>query len=281
METKKNAVTPRSRFRRNMAALARKARVLQFLDHARMLLIYSRNRSRNKAFAKKHPDVQFPPVPLAYDAYGTLDWEFYLGAGQRISTEIAERIQTYLPNRSIRYLEWGCGPGCIIRHMPEKLPPQSQIFATDYNAATIDWCKKSMPGIEFSPNQLHPPLRFEEASFDWVCGLSVLTHLSEENCELWLRELARVTRPNGFILLTTKGEAQAGRLLPREIQLLESGNAVIRGNIEEGKRMYDTILSAPFFHRILPSNLVVMEHSPGGMTDYEDQDLWVLKKLEP
>jgi SAM-dependent methyltransferase len=43
---------------------------------------------------------------------------------------------------------------------------------------------------------------FEEASFDHACSISVLEHIAEPGDEQALRELARVVRPGGRVLVT-------------------------------------------------------------------------------
>ena len=53
-------------------------------------------------------------------------------------------------------------------------------------------------------------LPFEDASFDHACSISVLEHIEERGDEEALRELARVVRPRGRVLVTLP-HAQAYR----------------------------------------------------------------------
>src|SRR5690606_11385803 len=45
-----------------------------------------------------------------------------------------------------------------------------------------------------------------DASVDLLYGISVMTHLTELNQQLWLEEISRILKPGGCALLTTHGE---------------------------------------------------------------------------
>ena len=81
-----------------------------------------------------------------------------------------------------------------MRHLVDELPG-SEIAGTDYNPDTIAWCRANIAGIRFELNGLAPPLAFDDAQFDFVYGISVLTHLSEAMQFAWFDELHRVTKP--------------------------------------------------------------------------------------
>jgi SAM-dependent methyltransferase len=65
---------------------------------------------------------------------------------------------------------------------------------------------------EFAVNPADPPTQYADASFDLVYALSVFTHLPEAMQFAWLRELARITQPGGYLLLTTHGPSLFDRL---------------------------------------------------------------------
>jgi hypothetical protein len=52
-----------------------------------------------------------------------------------------------------------------------------------------------------------------------VYGVSVFTHLDEENQNAWLHELERVTRSGAVLLLTVHGDLTTSGLSPAEIAL--------------------------------------------------------------
>src|SRR5262249_39717824 len=59
----------------------------------------------------------------------------------------------------------------------------------------------------FAQAGLHPPMPFPSDSFDFVYGISVMTHLMPDIQFAWLAELARVTRQDGLCILTFAGDA--------------------------------------------------------------------------
>jgi len=267
----------RRQIRVRFAALARQLGVMQPLDWLRYAYNRAANHSKNRAFAASHPDFPTPPPVLAYDAYSSVDWLHYYATGKQIAEKIGRMITDHLPSGQVRFLEWGCGPACVIRNIPSTLTAGSKIYGCDYNKKTIAWCRATFRDIQFEQNELEPPLVFRDDQFDCTCGMSVLTHLSEARCKAWLEELTRVTCRGGIIILTTKGDSHAYRLLPEEQKRLKSGCAVVRDRIEEGKRMYDTILPESYMRAILPTSLRILQHVPDGMPEYQ-QDLWILRK---
>ena len=59
-------------------------------------------------------------------------------------------------------LDWGCGPGRIIRHLPDILGNNCSYFGTDYNAESIAWCSKNIQNVAFNHNQLNASLPWRE-----------------------------------------------------------------------------------------------------------------------
>jgi len=112
-------------------------------------------------------------------------------------------------------LDWGCGPARIIRHLP-KLLPNTSLYGTDYNAKSIAWNKANFQKISFELNNINPPTSFEDGFFDAIYGLSIFTHLSEENHFNWISELYRISSPGAILILTTHGQAYREKLLPAD-----------------------------------------------------------------
>jgi SAM-dependent methyltransferase len=74
-----------------------------------------------------------------------------------------------------------------------------------------------VPGCEFHINDLEPPLPFAKGNdFDLIISLSVFTHIPLEQQIVWLQEMKRVLKPNGFLLCTVVGtshiDAQLGAI---------------------------------------------------------------------
>lgn len=108
-----------------------------------------------------------------------------------------------------RILDWGCGCGRVLRHLPEDVIPR--LTGADIDEDNVEWCRRSFPGAQFQAVPLLPPTLLPGGAFDLVIGISVFTHLREEPQNAWLRELSRITRPGAILLVTIHGPAAGAR----------------------------------------------------------------------
>ena len=105
-----------------------------------------------------------------------------------------------------RVLDFGCGWGRIYRLFLRNCRP-GDLVGIDIDDGCIGVCSNAMPYGTFEPCDPMPPVGFDDASFDVVTAYSVFSHLAEEPLRAWLREFARVLRPDGVIFFTTLKEA--------------------------------------------------------------------------
>jgi SAM-dependent methyltransferase len=114
-----------------------------------------------------------------------------------------------------RILDWGCGCGRTTRALRTRFP-QKAIYGSDIDPEAIAWLQKmySPRFGEFRLAPHAPPLPFEDGFFDFVFGISVFTHLPEDMQFGWLREMQRITRPGGYLIMTTSGENNYSNLPP-------------------------------------------------------------------
>jgi SAM-dependent methyltransferase len=127
-------------------------------------------------------------------------------------------------------LDFGCGSGRIIRLY--RYMRGVRLVGTDANPECISYCQEQVPGCEFHINDLEPPLAFANGSdFDLIISLSVFTHIPLEQQIIWLQEMKRVLKPNGFLLCTVVGTPHI------DAQLGADGRRIIeqRGEITLGK----------------------------------------------
>ena len=101
-------------------------------------------------------------------------------------------------------LDFGCGPGRIIRHL-STIAHGSTIRGCDTDPDAVAWASSGLPFADFDHTNALPPLPYAANTFDLVIGYSVFTHLSEEFQDAWLAELARITTDDAVILLTVNG----------------------------------------------------------------------------
>lgn len=207
----------------------------------------------------------------AYDAYGHLDWDTYLAAGLPIAKYIARHLADCR-----KILEWGCGPGGVIRHLRDVLPDR-ELFGTDYNAESIGWCRANIPGVGFEVNDLMPPTRFADESFDCVYSVSVFTHLSMEAHFAWIAEIHRILRPGGLLICTLNGDACLGWLLEEERKRYADGDLVVRANVAEGSRCFLAYHPERFVRGLL-NRFTIELHDPAPNALMAIQDVWIARK---
>lgn len=254
-----------------LLSLAEKTRfALQKLKYAKV----------NRAFKMEHPQVLLPPEYFIYETY-RLNYDQYYYDGKSSAEEIVILISKYydLTNHKNKFLDWGCGPGRIVRHLPPLLP-HSEIHGTDYNEKYINWCSNNLGGIKFSLNDIDPPLKYPSAFFDIVIGLSIFTHLSKEKHTDWINELHRIIKTGGMLLITTQGQAYHSRLTAVEKIVFDQGQLVTRKYLNEGNRLYSSFHSYTFIRGLISEKFEVAELIPGKMENEEPvQDSWVLRKI--
>ena len=263
-----------------VSSLLRKLHLLAFAEQLRFIIHRLRFRKANKSFKKTHPLIIFPPDYLVYETY-KLNLKEYLHDGQATAAEIVKIVSKYftLSAPGIKILDWGCGPGRIVRHLPV-LAPQAIIYATDYNKEYVKWCRDNLKLIHCSFNSIHPPMDYEDSSFDVVIGISIFTHLSRQNHIAWINELKRIIRPGGIAYITTQGQSYHSKLLVSEQLKFDNGELVTRENILEGNRLFSAFQPPEFMKQLITDKFEIGEFiSSASTVGSSAQDTWVLKRI--
>jgi SAM-dependent methyltransferase len=265
--------------RQRITSLLRKARLLTPADRAMLLFELLKRCRSNRRFVAEHPGFAVPPAALAYDAYNHVNWREYHDSGILHARLVAELIRKHLANDPLKVCEWGCGPGRVIRHLRGALADRTvELFGTDYNPASVAWCRTHLPGVEFRHNGLEPPLPFESGTLDVLYAISVFTHLSAEGHSRWIDEIFRVVRPSGIVIFTTHGDACTHRLLPPEQRQYQDGELVVRGGVYEGSKCFVAYHPPAYVRRELLRGARVVAHLPSPAACQMVQDVWVASK---
>jgi SAM-dependent methyltransferase len=173
-------------------------------------------------------------------------------------------------------LDFGCGCGRVMRFWKSLKGPK--LYGTDYNPQLIDWCQKKLGGFaEFKANHLTPPLDYADEQFDLIYVLSVLTHLPEELELDWMRELTRVLKPGGLLLITVHGESRLHQLDTDEQQRFLSGQLVVKQSESAGSNSCGAYHPQTYVRNVLAKGLDVVDFIPEGARD-ADQDIYLLRK---
>ena len=100
-------------------------------------------------------------------------------------------------------LDFGCGWGRIIRFFLKDLD-SAKIWGIDCQAEAVDVCTQTNRWGSFRVVKPMPPTGFRPNTFDVVYCYSVFSHLSEDAHQRWLDEFARILRPRGLFIATTR-----------------------------------------------------------------------------
>lgn len=260
--------------------LLRKAGLMHAADRLRYSLMRYRNRTVNQEFKRQHPGVALPPDYLMYESFQLNYGKYYQGGRETAQWVVAELARfTSLSGKHI--LDWGCGPGRVIRHLPALVGAGGRFTGTDYNAQSIAWCRQHLPGITFLQNKLDPPLALPSESVDALYGISIFTHLSEASHTKWAQELLRVLKPGGLALLTTHGQAFRPLLTDEEKTLFDQGELVIRSNVAEGHRVFSSFQPVSFWQQLFLPAAEILDFIAGERHGAAaSQDVWLLRKRE-
>lgn len=163
-------------------------------------------------------------------------------------------------------LDFGCGCGRTIRHF--RTLPKTQLYGTDYNPKLVDWCARNLPFARFGLNQLHPPLDYPGATFDLVYAFSVFTHMPEALQFAWMRELSRLIKPAGYLVIST---------LPLELlpESQRTGPMVVRKENQPGTNACLAYHTFAYVEEKLSKGFEIIEFIEGGV----GQDFYLLRKL--
>lgn len=261
-----------------LSNLLRQLGLIYLTDKVRFYVQNYKNRKLNSDFKKNHPNVKLPPDYLIYESFH-MDYDKYYNGGLKMAQWLTERFKKHTELKDKSILDWGCGPGRIIRHMPNIINNGCEFFGTDYNDKSIKWCSKNLPEIAFNKNELTASLPYNSNSMDVIYGISIFTHLSEQMHYDWFNELYRVLKPNGIMLLSMQGDNFKVKLSDAELSDYNQGKLVIRGNVKEGHRTYSAFHPKPFVENLFKES-EVLEHiiQTSDSKDWVPQDIWIVQK---
>ncbi|MEL6140231.1 MAG: class I SAM-dependent methyltransferase [Bacteroidota bacterium] len=266
-------------FRAYLLTILRYLGLSHALDQVRYAYARLRNRKKNRTFLKEYSNFPLPPDYLMYESF-RLDYAAYHRSGREAAEWIKAHFATHtndLAEKTI--LDWGCGPGRVLRHLPDVFGYQGHYIGMDPNEGSIAWCKAYLVDIDARLCKLTPPLPTADSSIDFLYGISIFTHLSENAHRAWIEEIYRVLRPSGLALLTTHGPAYKVKLTPNEKTSYDNGALVVRGKVQEGHRIFTTYQPPDYFKDLVQEGGEVLKYVAGRERKWGiEQDTWVIRK---
>jgi SAM-dependent methyltransferase len=107
----------------------------------------------------------------------------------------------------------------VARQLIQQVPRPQRYEGLDLHAGMVRWADENLapfaPGFRFAHHDVYYPsfnpgdgkprhsvFPFGDSEFSLIVGVSVFTHLTEDQAEVYLAEMARVLEPDGVILCT-------------------------------------------------------------------------------
>jgi SAM-dependent methyltransferase len=205
------------------------------LDRARLLR--PATRTRDRLWARLFGDE----LPTGPDGLPVPPRKLRVGVASRRTTardflargaDAAETIRAAASSCGVELeeldaiLDFGCGCGRVARYWVSLAGPE--VHGCDVSRKAVEWCARHLDFVEARVNRPKPPAPYESETFDLIYALSVFTHLPERLQRVWMRELARIAKPRGLLVLTTHGDSYSDSLLPAERAIYERGEMVVK-----------------------------------------------------
>ncbi len=163
-----------------------------------------------------------PPAMLRFRVGETASVDSFFAVGNNIARIIQAALESTgkTMEKFNSILDFGCGCGRTLTWLAKSIPGKT-FYGTDVDESSIRWCQIHLPFATFSTNVLLPPTTYQEATFDLVYAVSILTHLNEEYQLRWLAELYRIIKPGGLLLLSVHGKHCWHGLSHDDLRILE------------------------------------------------------------
>jgi ubiquinone/menaquinone biosynthesis C-methylase UbiE len=193
-----------------------------------------------------------PPKKLRERVVGR-DFSNFLESGEATVSDLDKILRP--TGRSLKsfetVLDFGAGCARVLRALRAHVGPSNQLYGTDIDSEAVQWCCENYSSVAvFEINEVLPPLRYADNSFDFIYCISVFTHLPEDMQFIWLEELNRILRPGGYLIISTHGEFYYDRISRERIsQLRANGFLYFNNGVTEG--LPDFYLTAYHTHEYI------------------------------
>lgn len=254
--------------------------LIDYLYKISSYLINFSDQQRNAQFKYKGApdDLSIPPLHLIYLVTGYFDIERYYCSGIAAS----EYIKNALNKNGVdindleSILDFGCGCGRVIRNW--KKLKKTQLYGVDKNPLLILWCKKTLDFAEFKINKLSSRLDYNDNKFDFIYAISVFTHFSEKLQNFYIKELKRVLKPGGILLITMRTSlCELHKITSDEKERFELGDIVVKHEKYAGTNVCNTFHPEKYIREVLEKEFRILDFISNGAKDFK-QDVFVLKK---
>lgn len=157
---------------------------------------------------KIYNDLKIPPPQKLQKRIVGGYFEDFVRSGYRSIEDFNKALSKYGKDISDfqSILDFGCGCGRIFMVLNREYS-NLNIFGCDIDPEAIRYCSEQLGDIgEFAVNNDNPPSNFQDDKFDLIYGVSVFTHLPEKLQFDWLKDLKRISKTGGYLLLTVENK---------------------------------------------------------------------------
>lgn len=164
--------------------------------------------------ANSHTELPLPPLEFRR-LIGPTDPAYFDNPDHAVVFPGIERPAAEL-YRSV--FDFGCGCGRLARRLIQQHPAPAKYVGVDLQVALVSWCHDHLhphaPQFSFHHHDVYhatlnpsgvaavAPFPVSDHEVSLFIGWSVFTHLVQSEAEYYLREIARVLRPDGIALTT-------------------------------------------------------------------------------
>ncbi len=230
---------------------------------------------RSSASSDGYP---IPPASLIVLVTGSADSVWYTVGGKLGAESICRTLSD--AGLSVAWfqtiLDFGCGCGRVIRHW--RRLTAAALHGADQNRDLVDWCRRNLPFAEFQSNTLEPRLDYADQQFEFAYALSVFTHMPEDLQQPWMRELWRILRPGGYLLITTQGDEFLPKLSEAERAHYDAGRIVVRYGQAAGSNLCSVYHPETYVRQRLQGRFSMVLSRARGAAGNGNQDVYLLRK---
>lgn len=233
--------------------------------------------NKNKKFKQKKSNKFIPTNRDLFETF-KLDYELYFIDGQIAAKEIIDYYHLYSTNKTnITYvLDWGCGVGRVIQHIPIILP-NAICYGADINKKRIEWNRLHISNVLFDLIE-YKQLPYPSSFFNLVFGFSVLTHIHNSEQQFWLRELKRIMQSGAVAIISTHGIHYYHQLSAKEQQTITSCGSLTNEYKNDGHHLMATYNDPTAFRVLLEQFFIIKTYYEGKSHPEKlgGQDLWIV-----
>jgi SAM-dependent methyltransferase len=206
--------------------------------------------------------LPIPEPSLIVSVGGHANVAAFLEGGRIIADAIREIVHSHGAKLEAMnaILDFGCGCGRLLRHWRD-LPGSVALHGTDYNRKAVRWCANNLSFVRCAVNRRDPPLAYAADHFDFIYAFSVFTHFSATMQREWIRELARITAPGGYILITVHGKSFFASMTAEEQASFNRGELVVRHSSMAGSNLCAAFHPVAYL-KTFSAELDLVDHLP-------------------